>query len=127
MQRIVLLHLITDMPQDPCEITQPSEAGLDDEPSERVLNTHQEKELVEAFTFLASINKDPRKVIAVSVEEIKSERRLIVRLAANHGGLVTVQQGLRQLAKTLEGVARRGALTTVSSMSRHTLADLPRQ
>ena len=110
IQSIVLLHIINETPQDPCENKLQLTSACSDDSSERLLDIRHEKDLVEAFAFLASTTNDPRKVIAVCVEESKRDRRLVVRTAANHGSLVTVQRGLQGLADIVERVAREGQL-----------------
>ena len=104
MQRIVLLHIMNETPQEPCENKLQLFSACSDESSESLLDIHHEKELVEALAFLASTTNDPRKVIAVCVEECKRDRGLVVRIAANHGGLVTAQRGLQGLANIVERV-----------------------
>jgi len=108
MQRIVLLQILNEIPESPAEnaLHLPPEATNDS--IVRTLDIHQERKLVEAFAFLASITNDPRKVIAVAIEEHQTGERLVVRIAANHGGLVTVQGGLQGMADILMRVARTG-------------------
>jgi ribosomal protein S2 len=108
MQRIVLLHFINEIPQQLHVGKLQSFSAFGNGTSERLLDIGQEKELVEAFAFLASTTNDPRKIVAVSVEESRHDMRLVVRIAANHGGLEIVQRGLQGLANVLERVARGG-------------------
>jgi hypothetical protein len=107
-QKIVLLQLLNDKPE------RPSEAALEDRiPTSqglpaRTLTIQREKELVESLAFLASSTDDPRKVLAICVEETPEQGSLTVRMAANHGDLENVNRAFSRMSSILERVARRG-------------------
>lgn len=108
MHRIVLLSVLNETPGSSGENTK--KIGNNDRVSNQPLRFEQEQTLVEAFAFLASITDDPRKVVAVAIEAEKFQG-LSIRLAVNHGGLATVQAGLRELGSIMMRSARGGQYT----------------
>ncbi len=76
----------------------------------RILDLQREKELAEAFAFLAATTDDPKKIVAACVEEGKDSACLTVRLAINNGNLDHVLAGFGRMAKIFERFARTGEL-----------------
>ena len=115
--KIVLLHIVNEIPELPLENPMRSACGCadNDRSPHRVLGIDEERGLLEAWTFLASTTDDPRKVVAIAIEELKLDRGLAIRLASNHGGLLRLQQGLQHLASILENVAQCGLSIVLSS------------
>lgn len=74
----------------------------------RILSLEREKEIVEAFTFLASTTDDPKKVLALCIKETKNGDGMIINIAANNGDLMGVKEGLLRISTLLQQVSRRG-------------------
>lgn len=108
LQKIILLQLLNEVPEKPCENTivglEPGE-GLS---SGRTLTVQREKELAESFAFLAATTDDPRKIVAACVEEDKVKGGLTVRLAVNNGGLDNVKAGFEKMSVILRRATQRG-------------------
>ena len=105
LHRISLLHLANEVCEHPQKTS--SEEEEPDPSSQRVLTLKQEKNLVEAFVYIAASTDDPRKIIAVSVQE-NSPESLQVNLAINHGRLESVHSSFLKIGRILERVARNG-------------------
>ncbi|KAI9736749.1 MAG: hypothetical protein M1834_000953 [Cirrosporium novae-zelandiae] len=116
MQKIILLHLLNNTPDKPSErsLNHPSK---EDGKLTRTLSPRREKELAQALTFLASSTDDPKKVLALCLEEGNDGKHLIVRMAANHGDLEHVQNRFRNMATILERVAMSQELTDIDRIA----------
>ena len=105
LHRISLLHFANEIPEHPQKT--PSEEKESDPTSRRVWSLKQEKDLAEAFVYIAASTDDPRKVIAISVQE-DGANSLQVNLAVNHGRLDSVHHAFLKIGRILERVARNG-------------------
>ena len=108
LQKVILLQWLNRAPEKPSEINLLESGRGEDDSFERVLGLQQEKDLAQAFAFLAARTDDPRKVVAACLEEGADHRYLTVRLAMNNGNLDNVIVGFEKMAKILERVARTG-------------------
>lgn len=106
--KIVLLKRLNNVPVSPSRNSalEPYLAELHTDM--RVLSFDKEKEVTEAFAFLASTTDDPGKIIALGIEEGPDRHSLNVVLAVNNGQINNVRQGFRKIADTLQAVAAKG-------------------
>lgn len=66
----------------------------------------REKQLAEAFAFLAATTDDMKYVMAVAVEESESGESMIIRLASNSGDLGPIKLALQRIVTKLESIYR---------------------
>ena len=107
-QWIALLYMVNEKPKPPaenCIITYQKKKAHQ---RMQALTISREKELAETLAFLAYVDDDPRKVVAVCIEEGLDHQGLTIRIAANHGDAVNVSRGLEDIAQILEKVAQTG-------------------
>ena len=90
------------------EIEQENQLRPDIEPHARHLSAEREREIADNLAFLCATSDDPLKVRAVCLEEEPNTLGVIVRLASNTGGLLTVKHGLERIARIMQRAARRG-------------------
>jgi hypothetical protein len=109
--RIVLLQLLNDTPQPPSENHIPRTSV-----SSRVLSLKREKELTEILAFLAAYTDDPKKVVALCIEEETHGKGMIIRLAVNNGDLTSLQEGFQRLAAILERLAKQGCILPTTDL-----------
>lgn len=103
LHRISLLHFANEIPEYPQKTS--SEEKEPNTVSRRVLSLKQEKDITRAFAYIAASTGDPRKVVAISVQEDGAES-LQVNLAVNHGRLDSVHNGFLKIGRILERVAQ---------------------
>ena len=108
LQKITLLQWLNRTPEKPSETKVLESRPGEDVFPERVLSLQHEGDLAKGFAFLAARTDDPRKVVAVCLEEGEDQRCLTVRLAINNGGLDSVVTGFEGMAKIFERVAQTG-------------------
>ena len=105
LHRIVLLYMLNQIPEQPAKHhLQEAQDNLGTH-SNRVLNLRHEKDLAEALVYLAASTDDPRKVVALYVEEGTDHESLYIRMAVNHGQLDRVEKTFSRLGSILESVA----------------------
>ncbi|MCJ1382953.1 hypothetical protein MMC17_006066 [Xylographa soralifera] len=110
-QNIFILQALNETPVPPSENSIDHYAASHSFSPTRVLSLVHERRLVEILTYWASSSDDPRKVIALCVEEEKNGKGMIVRLAVNHGNLDQVNASFNAMKVTLEeAAASNGAL-----------------
>jgi ribosomal protein L22 len=110
--KILLLELLNNTPEPPSTTTINKERrkSISATESDHALDFQREKELAEAFAFLAATTNDPRKIIAACVKEhIDKRRGLTIQLSVNRGELGYVKNGFEKMAKILEHAAQEGA------------------
>ncbi|MCJ1281187.1 hypothetical protein MMC26_000505 [Xylographa opegraphella] len=101
-QNIFILQALNETPVPPLENSIDRYAACHACSPNRVLSLVHERRLVEILTFWAASSDDPRKVIALCVEEKKNGQVMVIRLAVNHGNLDQVQAGFNVMKATLE-------------------------
>ena len=102
MRNIRLLHAL-----DPV-IESPHENQISDRDAQgRQLSIQRERELADAFALLAATDENPKRVMAVAVEEI-DDRHLTIQVASNNGYCQSAEEGLQKLANSLETARTRG-------------------
>lgn len=104
LQKIILLQLLNKNQEKPSEKTLPELRLREDSSSVRAFSLQREKQLAESFAFLAATTDDPKKIVAVCVEEDEEKRSLTVRLAINNGNLDDVKPGFERMSKILQRV-----------------------
>lgn len=77
---------------------------------ERRLSVEQEAEIVRNLSFLCYRRKDSHSMTAICIEEVPSEKKLVVRMAVSGITTLHAKEGLRQICSLLEQVLRRGKL-----------------
>ena len=70
----------------------------------------RERELTETLAFLAAYTDDPKKVVALCIEEEMHGKGMLIRLAVNNGDLKYLQEGFQKLAVMLEKLAKKGSI-----------------
>lgn len=110
LQKIILLQLLNKNQEKPSEKTLPELRLREDSSSVRAFSLQREKQLAESFAFLAATTDDPKKIVAVCVEEDEEKRSLTVRLAINNGNLDDVKPGFERMSKILQRVMQIGEL-----------------
>ena len=108
LQKIILLQLLNEVPEKPCENKLVVFESREDVSSARTLPLQREKELAESFAFLAATTDDPKKIVAACVEEDKAKECVTVRLAVNNGNLDQVKAGLEKMSEILKRATQRG-------------------
>ena len=105
LHRIGLLHMLNQIPDQPAKHhLQEAEDRLGPHRNQ-VLGLRHEKDLAEALVYLAASTDDPRKVVALYVEEGTDHESLYVCMAVNHGRLDRVEETFSRLGSELESVA----------------------
>jgi hypothetical protein len=105
---VVLLQQLNETPQPPSDNFIDSSSSTDTPSSSRVLSLKREKELAETLSFLAAYTDDPKKVVALCIEEEKDGKGLIIRMAVNNGDLERLQKDFQRVAEILKRLALRG-------------------
>jgi hypothetical protein len=106
---ISLLFLLTETPTQPPEI--PVVAPITDYTralAKRTFTLAEEERLTGVFAFLASTSDDPRKVAALCLEESLDHQALILKLAANHGDLISTKLCFEDVARILKAAHEGG-------------------
>ncbi|MCJ1437405.1 hypothetical protein MMC27_006792 [Xylographa pallens] len=101
-QDILILQALDETPVPPSENSIDHYAASHASGPARVLSLVHERRLVEILTYWASSSDDPKKVIALCIEENRNGQAMIIRLAVNHGNLDQVKVGLEAMKVTLE-------------------------
>ena len=106
-ENIVLLSMLEKEPEKPKHNPEPQypaqgSNGL------RQLDFIRERDLVDYLAFLSASSEDPKKVMAVCVEENPSAQELRIRVAMNTGDLQSAKDGLERITAILEQAARQG-------------------
>lgn len=96
LYQVQLLQRSNEVPESPGPNTLPHASTYSAD--RRQLSFKYEKHLAESLAFLAAFNEDPRKVIALCLEEDPGGNALRVRISSNHGSL-------DEFCKTFEGVS----------------------
>ena len=109
-QNISVLQTLNETPLPPSENSMLQYNTSYTNTHERVLSLKDERRLVEILTYWASTSSDPRKVIALCIEERLNGQSMIIRLAVNHGTLENVEAGLKSMKKILEQTATMGEI-----------------
>ncbi|MCJ1396763.1 hypothetical protein MMC18_009655 [Xylographa bjoerkii] len=104
-QNILILQALDETPVPPSENSLDDYAASHISNRTRVLSLVHERRLVEILTYWASSSGNPRKVIALCVEEYESRQGMTIRLAVNHGDLNHVKAGFNAMKVTLQQVA----------------------
>jgi len=108
LAKIVLHQLLNDTPEPPSENAIHDSISSNNTSSPRVLSLKREKELAEALAFLAGNTDDPKKVIALCIEEEPDGKGMTIRLAVNNGDLENVQNGFRRFSDILQSITKKG-------------------
>lgn len=74
LQKIILLQLLNRTQEKPTEKILSDSRLREGGSSVRVFSLQREKELAESFAFLAATTDDPKKIVAVCVEEMRRKR-----------------------------------------------------
>ena len=111
VQNILILQTLDETPVPPSENSIDHYAASHTSGPARVLSLVHERRLVEILTYWASYSDDPKKVIALCIEEKKNGQAMVIRLAVNHGDLDQVKVGLEAMKVTLE----KGAASSESA------------
>lgn len=112
--KILLLELLNNRLEGPSTTAINEERRESFSATERDhgLGFQREKQLAEAFAFLAATTKDSKRVIAACVKEhIDKRRGLTIQLSVNRGELDCVKDGFEKMAKILEHAAQEGAVS----------------
>ena len=115
-ENITLLGLLDREPEKPTENPLPPHPLTETELTPRQLSIERERDLVDNLAFLSAWSDDPRKVMAVCVEENPDREGLTIRLASNAGKLDTVKEGFTRIAMILERAAAKGSLSKLPSV-----------
>ncbi|PVH76494.1 hypothetical protein DL98DRAFT_641391 [Cadophora sp. DSE1049] len=107
--KIILLQALNDTPSQPAEKSLQEDARQNSRSASRILSLSREKELAENLAFIASTTDDPRKVLALAIEEENNGQGMNITLAVNNGGLENVRTGFEKMAKVLHNIRREGA------------------
>ena len=109
-QNIFILQALNETPVPPSENSIDDYAASHADSPTRVLTLVHERRLAEILTYWASSSDDPRKVIALCVEEKKNGQAMVIRLAVNHGNLDHVKVAFNAMRVTLEEAAASSEL-----------------
>ena len=109
-QNILILQILNETPVPPSENSVDEYAASRICNFDRVLSLAHERRLVEILTYWASSSDDPKKVMALCIEETKGKKAMVIRLAANHGGLEATKAAFYAMKIILEKVAISGEL-----------------
>lgn len=107
MENITLLWLLNREPEKPAENPVPQQLLKETESTSRRLTIERERDLVDNLAFLSASTDDPRKVMAVCVEEDQGTEGLTIRMATNKGDLERVKKGFTRIATILERAAAK--------------------
>ena len=103
-ENIIILGIFTNQ-----QAAQPSENQIPTESSpSRQLSIERERDPVHMFAFLSAIRDDPKRVMAVCLEEHVQKKAMIIRVAADRGDLSDLKEEMKKIAYILESVSRRG-------------------
>ena len=105
LYRIILLYKLNQVPERPAKYDLFQDGNTIERSSNRVLSLKHEKDLAEALVYLAAATDDPRKIVALYVEEGAEHECLYIRMAVNNGRLDKVQESFSKLGSILEEVA----------------------
>lgn len=105
-ENINLLYQITKTPEKPHDNPVPRKYSADVSP--RSLSFKQELGFIGALSFISSYTDDNSKVAAMCVEEVRSQHKLIINVAANAGDLDNLVSGLDGITKILMDESRSG-------------------
>ena len=108
MEAIVLLYMINQCPGSPKE-NQPPQT-LSTLSASYQLPFQREKEIVDNLAFLSATTNDPKRVMAVCLEEARDRGGCMIRLSSNTGSLDEVVNEFNHMARILEKAASRGYL-----------------
>lgn len=103
LENITLLWSLNEIPANPSHNVLPN--MVDDT---RQLSIEREKVIVESLAFLAAHKKDPRRVMAVCVEEMPDKKGLLIRISSNTGELEYIEREFGQMGVLLEKTALKG-------------------
>lgn len=114
-EKIVLLHLISQLPGGLSDVgtkSSPGEASKKDEKG-RILSLRQENEIVSTLAFLSGISNNPNEISAVCLEELPAEGACKILVAVNKLRPGSGQAVLDKIQRGFERIFRR--LSTISS------------
>ena len=102
-ENIIVLGILTNQ-----QAGQPSENNMPSQitPS-RQLPIERERDLVHMFAFLSATRDDPKRVMAVCLDEHVQKTAMTIRVAANRGDLSDLKEELKKIAHVLESVSKR--------------------
>ena len=102
-ENIIVLGILTSQ-----QAGQPSENKIPlGNTSSRQLPIERERDLVHMFAFLSATRDDPKRVMAVCLEEHVQKQAMTIKVAANTGDLSDVKEGLKKVARILESISKR--------------------
>lgn len=107
-ENTTLLWLLNEEPEKPAENSLPQHLLKDTESPSRQLTIERERDLVDNLAFLSASSDDPRKVMAVCVEEHQDTQGLTIRMASNAGDLQPVKDAFTRIGTILERAAVKG-------------------
>lgn len=107
-ENITLLWLLNEEPEQPAENPLPQHLVKEAGSASRQLTIERERDLVDSLAFLSAWSDDPRKVMAVCMEENQDTESLTIRMATNAGDLEPVKEGFLRMATILERAAAKG-------------------
>ncbi|KAF6227104.1 hypothetical protein HO133_008545 [Letharia lupina] len=106
-ENITLLWLLNEEPEQPAENPLPQHLLKEAGSASRQLTIERERDLVDSLAFLSASSDDPRKVMAVCMEENQDTESLTIRMATNAGDLEPVKEGFLRMATILERAAAK--------------------
>jgi hypothetical protein len=75
--------------------------------SKHILTVEQEAEIANNLAFLSRRRHDPRSVAAVAIEENEDGQGMTVRLCVNGETTLGVEEGLKEICRTLEQISQQ--------------------
>lgn len=106
LYRILLLYMLNQVPEHPAQHDLYQDSDTIERNRNRILSLKHEKDLAEALVYLAASTDDPKKIVALYLEEGTDHKCLYVRMAVNNGRLDKVERTFSKLRSILEEVAR---------------------
>jgi hypothetical protein len=103
LRSTTLFQTLNKVPEPPKDNAAASEINFTNR-----LTISKEKEITSKLAFLSATSDDNEKVMAVCVEEHTNKEGITIRVASNRGDLSKVVSGFKNIARILEGAARRG-------------------
>ena len=73
----------------------------------RQLPIQREQDLAHVLAILSATRDDPKRVMAVALEEHASKKSMTIKIAGNTGDLSEVKEGFKGIARILEQVSTR--------------------
>lgn len=98
--------MLNQVPEHPAERELYQDSDTIERNRNRILSLKHEKDLAESLVYLAASTDDPKKIVALYLEEGTDHKCLHVRMAVNNGHLDKVEKTFSKLGSILENVAR---------------------